>query len=80
MDETLYVYSDHLYGEYYVTNEDYENDICPTCGDFDTLEYVGTYDEILYYLEENIRTAQQNYDAVKYLLDEYRKNWGMADE
>ena len=80
MDETLYVYSDHLYGEYYVSDEDYEIDVCPTCGDSDTLEYVGTYDEILYYLEENIRTAQQNYDAVKYVLDEYRKNWGMADE
>ena len=80
MDETLYVYSDHLYGEYYVTDDDYEIDVCPTCGDADTLEYAGTYDEILYYLEEDIRTAQQNYDAVKYVLDEYKKKWGMTDE
>lgn len=72
-DETLYVYSDHLYGEYFVTDEDYENDICPQCGDSDTLEYMGTYDEILYYLEEDIKRAQQNYGIVKCALDEYIK-------
>lgn len=80
MDETLYVYSDHLYGNYFVADEDYENEVCPQCGDTDTLEYVGTYDEILSSLEYDIRIAQQNYDAVKYVLDEYRKKWGIADE
>lgn len=80
MDETFYVYSDHLYGEYFVADEDYENEVCPQCGDSDTLEYAGTYDEILSYLEDDIRVAQQNYNAVKYVLDKYRKKWGIADE
>ena len=80
MDETFYVYSDHLYGGYFVADEDYENEVCPQCGDSDTLEYAGTYDEILSYLEDDIITAQHNYDAVKYVLDKYRKKWGTADE
>ena len=76
MDEMLCVYSDHLNGEYFVTDEDYKNDVCLTCGDADTLEYAGTYDEILYYLEEDIERAQQNYDTVKCALDEYIKRQG----
>lgn len=80
MDETLYVYSDHLYGGYFVADEGYENEVCPQCGDSDTLEYAGTYDEILSYLEDDIRVAQHNYNAVKYVLDKYRKKRGMANE
>ena len=73
-DETLYVYSDHQYGEYYVSDDEYEIEICPQCGDSDTLEYMGTYDEILYYLEEDIKRAQQNYDTVKEAISFYLRN------
>ena len=70
-DEVFYIYSDHLYGDYFVADEDYENGICPQCGDTDTLEYIGTYDEILGWLEADIEAAQQKYDAIKNVMDRW---------
>lgn len=70
-DDIFYIYSDHLYGDFFVADEDYENDICPQCGDTDTLEYAGTYDEILSWLKYDIEVTQQKFDAIKGVMDTY---------
>lgn len=39
-----YIYSDHLYGSYYASDEELEDTYCETCGDSDT--FFGAFDTI----------------------------------
>lgn len=50
-----YIYESHL-GEYYATDEelDYEDTYCETCGDSDSLVFIGTKEELNNYYQRKI--------------------------
>ena len=48
-DKIIYIYEDHIYGDFYVSEEEipYEDLYCETCNDSDSLVVYGTVKDIL---------------------------------
>lgn len=71
-NEILYIYDDHLGNGYYVTDEelDYDSLYCEQCGDSDNLVYMGTKDQILNSLDEEIEDIKNNEESSEWELDQ----------
>lgn len=78
-DKVIYIYEDHIYGDFYVSEEEipYEDLYCETCNDSDSLVVYGTVKDILdkaleecKMTEEKLKTcSSEEEESIEYELD-----------